>query len=152
MNEEKKSEKLHPRHERFAQEYIKDLNKTKAAERTGYSEKTACVQGVRLFTNAKIRERVAELEAEVKNEAIATAQEVEEFLTAAMRGQLTEEKSYISDEKKKERRIAMKERIKAAELLAKRYALLTEKTELSGKDGQPIVIEFSHMRRNEDAE
>lgn len=150
--EEKKSEKLHPRHERFAQEYIKDLNGTKAAERMGYSERTAHSQGSRLLSNVKVRERVAELEAEVKNEAIATAQEVEEFLTSAMRGQLTEEKSYKNAKEKKEKQIAMKERIKAAELLAKRYALLTEKTELSGKDGQPIVIEFSHMRRNEDTE
>lgn len=152
MSEEKKSEKLNPKQERFAIEYIKDMNMTKAAERAGYSDKSAKMHGSRLLTNAKVREKVAELEAEVKNEAIATAQEVEEFLSAAMRGELTEEKSYISDEKKKERRIAMKERIKAAELLAKRYALLTEKTELSGKDGQPIVIEFSHMRRNEDTE
>lgn len=152
MGEEKKSEKLHPRHERFAQEYIKDMNGTKAAERMGYSERTAHSQGSRLLSNVKVRERVAELEAEVKNEAIATAQEVEEFLTSAMRGQLTEEKSYKNAKEKKEKQIAMKERIKAAELLAKRYALLTEKTELSGKDGQPIVIEFSHMRRNEDTE
>ena len=152
MSEEKKSEKLNPKQERFVIEYIKDMNMTKAAERAGYSEKSAIMHGSRLLRNAKVREKVAELEAEVKNEAIATAQEVEEFLSAAMRGELTEEKSYISDEKKKERRIAMKERIKAAELLAKRYALLTEKTELSGKDGQPIVIEFSHMRRNEDTE
>lgn len=152
MGEEKKSEKLNPKQERFAVEYIKDMNMTKAAERAGYSDKSAKMHGSRLLTNAKVREKVAELEAEVKNEAIATAQEVEEFLSAAMRGELTEEKSYISDKKKKERRIAMKERIKAAELLAKRYALLTEKTELSGKDGQPIVIEFSHMRRNEDIE
>lgn len=152
MSEEKKSEKLNPKQERFAVEYIKDMNMTKAAERAGYSKKSAIMHGSRLLTNAKVREKVAELEAEVKNEAIATAQEVEEFLSAAMRGELTEEKSYISDKKKKERRIAMKERIKAAELLAKRYALLTEKTELSGKDGQPIVIEFSHMRRNEDPE
>lgn len=152
MTEEKKSEKLNPKQERFAIEYIKDMNNTKAAERAGYSKKSAYMHGSRLMNNDKVRERVAELEAEIKNEAIATAQEVEEFLSAAMRGELTEEKSYISDEKKKERRIAMKERIKAAELLAKRYALLTEKTELSGKDGQPIVIEFSHMRRNEDTE
>lgn len=152
MNEEKKSEKLNPKQERFAVEYIKDMNMTKAAERAGYSDKSAKMHGSRLLTNAKVREKVAELEAEVKSDAIATAQEVEEFLSAAMRGELTEEKSYISDKKKKERRIAMKERIKAAELLAKRYALLTEKTELSGKDGQPIVIEFSHMRRNEDTE
>ena len=138
MNEKKKSEKLNPKQERFAIEYIKDMNNTKAAERAGYSKKSAYMHGCRLMSNDKVRKRVAELESEVKNEAIATAQEVEEFLTSAMRGQLTEEKSYKNAKEKKEKQIAMKERIKAAELLAKRYALLTEKTELSGKDGQPI--------------
>ena len=37
--------KLSAKHQRFAEEYIIDLNATKAAERSGYSAKTAGVQG-----------------------------------------------------------------------------------------------------------
>ena len=46
MSEEKKSEKLNPKQERFAIEYIKDMNNTKAAERAGYS-KTSCRTRIR---------------------------------------------------------------------------------------------------------
>ena len=51
------------RHERFCQEYIFDLNITKAAERAKYSKKTAAQQGSRLFKNVKIQERIIELKA-----------------------------------------------------------------------------------------
>jgi phage terminase small subunit len=52
------------RHERFAQEYIKDLNGAQAAVRAGYSEKTARQQGSRLLTNADVAQRISELQAE----------------------------------------------------------------------------------------
>jgi phage terminase small subunit len=41
-------------------EYLIDLNATKAAERAGYSPKTAPVQGSRLLKNAKVRAAVGE--------------------------------------------------------------------------------------------
>ncbi len=53
------------RHESFCQEYVKDRNATQAAIRAGYSEKTARQQGSRLLTNAAIRARIGELQAEV---------------------------------------------------------------------------------------
>ena len=49
------------RHEKFCHEYIKDMNATQAAIRTGYSKKTAKMQGSRLMTNDDIKLRVAEL-------------------------------------------------------------------------------------------
>ena len=51
-------------HERFSQEYLKDLSKTHAAIRAGYSEKSAKEIGYRLFTNVHIEERIIELQAE----------------------------------------------------------------------------------------
>jgi len=47
--------------ERFCQEYIIDLNATQAAERTGYSKKTAYSQGQRLLKNVEIQARIQEL-------------------------------------------------------------------------------------------
>ena len=140
------------RKEIFACEYLKDLNGSRAAIKAGYSKKTAGQAASRLLKDVKVREIIEQMQSKIERKNIATAQEVEEFLSAAMRGELIEEKSYINAKQKKEKKIAMKERIKAAELLAKRYALLTDKTELSGKDGSPIVIEFAHMRRNNDSE
>lgn len=46
---------------RFCEEYIIDLNGTKAAIRAGYSEKTAEVQASRLLRNAKVLEFVSQL-------------------------------------------------------------------------------------------
>lgn len=45
---------LNKRQERFAAEYIKDLNATQAAIRAGYSKKTAKQQGSRLLTNVDV--------------------------------------------------------------------------------------------------
>lgn len=50
-------------HERFCQEYLIDLNGTKAAERAKYSKKTACVQASQLLTRLNIQNRIAELQA-----------------------------------------------------------------------------------------
>lgn len=49
-----------PQREQFVREYIKDFNATKAAERAGYSKKTARNQGSRLLTDDEISKRVSE--------------------------------------------------------------------------------------------
>jgi len=49
-------------HEEFCQQYIIDLNGTKAGERAKYSKKTAAQQASRLLSNVKIQERIAELQ------------------------------------------------------------------------------------------
>jgi phage terminase small subunit len=46
--------KLSPRKQRFVEEYLVDLNATKAAERAGYSARTAKAQGSRLLTNVDV--------------------------------------------------------------------------------------------------
>lgn len=50
---------LSAKHQRFVDEYIIDLNATQAAIRSGYSAKTAEVQGCRLLRNDKIVAAVA---------------------------------------------------------------------------------------------
>lgn len=55
---------LTPQQERFAQEYILDLNGTQAAARAGYSPKTANEQAGRLLANVSVRTRIKELQAE----------------------------------------------------------------------------------------
>ena len=51
---------LTPKQARFVAEYLKDLNATQAAVRTGYSAKSAPSQASRLLTNAKVARAVAE--------------------------------------------------------------------------------------------
>jgi phage terminase small subunit len=50
---------LSPKQERFVQEYLADLNATRAARRSGYSKKTAHVQGPRLLANVRVRNAIA---------------------------------------------------------------------------------------------
>lgn len=49
---------LTEKRQRFVDEYIVDLNATRAAIRAGYSSKTAESQGARLLRNAKVQEAV----------------------------------------------------------------------------------------------
>lgn len=45
--------------QRFVEEYLIDLNATKAAKRSGYSKKTAYSQGQRLLKNVEIQKAIA---------------------------------------------------------------------------------------------
>lgn len=49
-----------PKKQRFAEEYLVDLNATKAAERAGYSERTAKSQGQRLLTDVDVKALITE--------------------------------------------------------------------------------------------
>lgn len=49
-----------PKQQRFAEEYIVDLNATQAAIRAGYSAKTATSQGERLLRNVEVQQAVQE--------------------------------------------------------------------------------------------
>lgn len=87
-----------------------------------------------------IRARIDELMAEVQQEKIADAEEVLRYLTGVMRGEITEEVAVGTPIGPEiiTKRIGGREQVKAAELLAKRYGLLTENVKLSG--GLPVQI------------
>ncbi len=63
------------KHERFCQEYLIDLNGAKAAERSGYSKKTARTQANQLLTKLDISKRVAELK-EIRSERTVITQDM----------------------------------------------------------------------------
>ena len=81
----------------------------------------------------------------LENERTASAKEVLEFLTKSMRGELDEEVVVIegtgdgtSEARKIKKQIGLRERIKSAELLGKRYRLFTDKVEVEGV--VPVMI------------
>ena len=119
------------RHEKFCHEYIKDMNATQAAIRTGYSKKTAKMQGSRLMTNDDIKMRVAELRDAYLDENIMTAKQVEYELTRIALG-LSTEKTVVIEGQGDER-----SRLKALELMAKRHRILSGDTTI---DVQPVII------------
>lgn len=55
---------MNPRQARFVEEYLIDLNATQAAIRSGYSARSAEVQGSRLLSNANVADAVARAKAE----------------------------------------------------------------------------------------
>lgn len=132
------------RHEKFCHEYIKDMNATQAAIRTGYSEKTAKMQGSRLMTNDDIKTRVAELRDAYLDENIMTAKQVEYELTRIALG-LSNEKQVVIEgtgDGHSEARIIdkppdEKSRLKALELMAKRHRILSGDTTI---DIKPVLI------------
>lgn len=132
------------RHEKFCHEYIKDMNATQAAIRTGYSKKTAKMQGSRLMTNDDIKLRVAELRDAYLDENIMTAKQVEYELTRIALGLSTEKTVVIEGQGEgwSTARIMDKppderSRLKALELMAKRHRILSGDTTI---DVQPVII------------
>lgn len=72
----------------FADYYIETGNATEAAKRAGYSEKTAYRTGADNLKKPQIIDYIAERTASTEQKRIATGDEVMEFLTAVMRGEI----------------------------------------------------------------
>jgi phage terminase small subunit len=132
------------RHEKFCHEYIKDMNATQAAIRTGYSKKTAKMQGSRLMTNDDIKSRVTELRDAYLDENIMTAKQVEYELTRIALGLSTEKTVVIegqgdgwSTARIMDKPPDERSRLKALELMAKRHRILSGDTTI---DLQPVII------------
>lgn len=132
------------KHEKFCNEYIKDMNATQAAIRAGYSEKTAGAQASKLLKIVNIKIRVAELREAYLDENIMTAKQVEYELTRIALG-LSNEKHVVIEgtgDGYSEARIIdkppdEKSRLKALELMAKRHRILSGDTTI---DIKPVLI------------
>lgn len=126
---------LNDKQQRFADEYLIDLNATQAAIRAGYSEKTAGAQAARLLKNVNVSAYINERMSDQKEDTIASADEVMRYLTSVIRGQ---SRSHVlaRDELGAERIVEKppdeKERLKAAELMGKRHQLFTDKVQVDG--------------------
>ena len=107
----------------FCEYYIELGNATEAAKRAGYSEKTAYSIGTENLKKPEIEKYIKELSEVPKTARIAAADEVLEFFSEIMRDKSEETKN----------------RLKAAENLAKRYGVdkSGEQADIESK-GQPI--------------
>lgn len=137
--------KLTRKQQRFADEYLVDANATQAAIRAGYSEKTAYSQGQRLLKNVEVKKYIEQQLERIHNEKIADAQEVMMYLTSVLRGESLSEIVVVegtgdgrSDAKRMMKLPDERERLKAAELIGKRYGMFTDKVNVEGTI--PVVI------------
>ena len=136
---------LNDKQQRFCDEYLIDLNATQAAIRSGYSQKTAYSQGQRLLKHVEVSAYIEARMAEKDKELIADQDEVLKYLTNVLRGKSQSEivvVENIGDFTSEARRIQKapdeKERLKAAELLGKRYNLFSDKMKVDV--ALPVVI------------
>lgn len=144
-NELSELKKLTPKQRRFCDEYLVDSNATKAAIRVGYAEKSASVQATRLMMLPQVKAYLDEQLELIHTQNIADTTEILEYLTSVLRGVNLSEVVVIEGEgdgcstaRRMEKAPDEKERLKAAELLGKRYGIFTDKLDVKGSI--PIVI------------
>jgi len=145
--------KLTPKQQRFCDYYIETGNATESYLKAGYKVKTdgaARANASRLLTNANVKSYINERLKELEDARIAKAEEVLKHLTAAMRGEIEEEVVVVvgigegeSRARIVKKQISAKDRIKAAELLGKRYSLFTDRIDVGGTVGVTIIDDIS---------
>lgn len=136
--------KLTIKQQAFADNYIKLGNATEAylkAYPNVKKEATARAAGSRMLANVNVAGYIADRMEELKSERVADQQEIMEFLTSIVRGEQTEETLRGIGEGAQtidNIDVGAKDRLKAAELLGKRYAMWTDKQQIEGV--QQVVI------------
>ena len=127
-------EKLTLKQQRFADEYIISGNAYQAAIKAGYSENYAKNASMKMVENSgAVSSYINKRLKEIESDKIAKQEEVLQYLTSVMRGEHEEEVLYGIGEGAQSTRhieVGAKERIKAAELLGKRYGTWTDKQEI----------------------
>lgn len=146
--------KLTPKQQAFADYYIETGNATESAVKAGYSKKTAKEIGCENLTKPNIKNYIDERMKAMNDKRIAKAEEVLQYLTRVLRGEETEQVvvtentgDYTSEARIINKELSAKDRIKAAELLGKRYALFTEKVDIEGNVGVTIVDDIGELEK-----
>ena len=127
----------------FADYYIESLNATesyKIAYNCSYN--TARTNGARLLANANIKEYIDEVMSAKNESRIASQDEILQILTDIARG-ITEEEvvqfSQLGEELRTTRKPTIKDRMRASELLGKRYRMWIDKVEANVN--QQVIFE-----------
>lgn len=131
-----------PSEKKFADEWLIDCNGTRAymaAYPRVKNSKSAGVLANKLLAKASVRQYVDEKLTELSSKKIASAEEVMEYLTSVLRGESSAEIVVVegvgegcSEARAMQKKPDEKEKLKAAELLGKRYGLFTDKLEVDG--------------------
>lgn len=125
---------LNERQQRFVDEYIKTGVAYSAALAAGYSETYASVSSHKLLENVRIKAALDERLNGLRKSTIADQEEILEFLTSIVRGEVSEPVAILDGAGRQ--RIehltpSVQTRKGAAEQLGKRYALWTEKQDVT---------------------
>ncbi|WP_270519349.1 terminase small subunit [Limosilactobacillus fermentum] len=117
--------------QRFVDEYIISGNATQAAIKAGYSKKTANRIATENLSKPVIKTAIDQRNAEIQSEKTMDMQEVMELLASIARGETTEE-TVTNKGDVIETATRNSDKLKALELIGKRFGAWTDKKEISG--------------------
>ena len=122
--------KLTEKQRRFVDYYIETGNASEAARRAGYSERIANRIGTENLSKPVIKAAIDARLRELEGKRIAKADEVMQFLTSTLRGEVKEERVVVegtgdgrSDARIIKVQVSARDRLEAAKSLLKRYPM-----------------------------
>lgn len=130
----------------FADEYLKDLNGTRAYKTiytTIKNDNVAAVRANTLLKQKDISDYISKRLEEIHNENTADIQEVMEYLTSVLRGESASAVLMMSGngmQKVTEKPPDEKERLKAAELLGKRFGMFKDNVDVTS-NGKTVIVD-----------
>lgn len=127
--------KLTARQKAFCQYYVELNNGTQAAIKAGYKETNARAMASTLLTNPNVLAEIHQLQQEIRSSTIASAQEVMEYFTKVMNGEILDQFGLEAP---------LSERTRAAQELAKRTVDIENR--MSGQADSVIEIKLDWNR------
>ena len=133
--------KLTEKQKRFADYYIETGNASDSAIKAGYSKKTAPEMGHENLKKPHLRLYIEERLQEMSDKRIMKAEEAMQLLTSIARNEEKEEVIAFGEGGSEivKKGMGAKDRLKALELIGKRYAMWTDRQQLEGSIGVTIV-------------
>ena len=127
--------KLTPKQKAFADYYIECGNATEAARKAGYSgnQKTLSVTGSETLANPNVSSYIAERIKPTEEKRIATADEVMQFYTAVMKGEVKDQFGLEA---------SLSDRLKACDSLMKRFAAVGDRNKNAIEKLDNLLKEF----------
>lgn len=129
---------MNERQIRFVDEFIACGNASEAARRAGYTAKFAARQGYKLLSNPEVRAALDERRAALTTDKTLSQQQLLEFLSSVVMGEVTDEQLMTrltgkgtSKIERHELRASVKDRLRAAELLLKIGGAFREKVDIN---------------------
>lgn len=125
-----------PKQQEFVNEYLKDLNATQAAIRAGYSKKTAGQIGDENLKKPEIAEEIQKAMAKRAERTEITQdmvmRDIQAIKESAMQTKVDQSGNLMM--------VDYSAALKSCELQGKHLGMWTDKMQLSGHDGGPLVI------------
>lgn len=133
-------DRLTKKQKQFADYFIKTGNATESAKRAGYSKASARQIGVENLKKPSISAYIADRMADQDAKLVAEADEVLQFYTAVMRGEVKDQFGLDA---------SLSDRLKAGDSLMKRYAAASERNKDTMEKLDGLLKEFQDAVKSE---